>query len=250
MDKTKELVQVLKRLNSGESIDQVKQDAQELLASIDATELSIAEQQLIENGMKPEDLRGLCSIHMSMLEGELDRMKSSVEPGHPVHTFIAEHDVLLGLLQELERLNHRIQQEEVIDPHSDEIQSLVRVATGLVDAEKHHAREEDALFPAMEQAGVNGPPTVMRLEHNDLRPRKKQLLELAEKAASLEPDYFKTQLDTLAKHIVFNLRDHIFKENHILYPTALEVLSDDSVWKDIKAKCDKIGYCPFSPKSA
>lgn len=249
MNKTEQLVQVLKRLNAGEPIDEVKKDAQELLASIDATELSIAEQQLIDNGMKPEDLRGLCTIHMEMLEGELDRMKASVKPGHPIHTFIAEHDVLLQLLQELERLNQKIQQWDEIDPDSDTIHSLIKVATGLVEAEKHHAREE-ALFPVMEKTGVHGPPTVMRLEHDDLRPRKKQLLELAKNADSVDTDYFKTQLDTLAKYIIFNLRDHIFKENHILYPTALEVLNSETIWDDIKAKCDEIGYCAFSPESA
>ena len=83
MDKMEQLVQVLKRLNSGEPVAQVKADAQELLANIDPTELSIAEQQLIENGMAPEDLRGLCTIHIEMLSDELAQLKASVDPGHP-----------------------------------------------------------------------------------------------------------------------------------------------------------------------
>ena len=44
------------------------------------------------------------------------------------------------------------------------------------------------------------------------------------------------------------LRDHIFKENNILYPTALEVIKENSVWKKMKDDCDKIGYCCFTPE--
>ena len=229
---------------------QVKADAQELLANIDPTELSIAEQQLIENGMAPEDLRGLCTIHIEMLSDELAQLKASVDPGHPLHTFIAEHDALLDFLQELDKLNYELQQEAEIDPDSQLITDLQRVADGLVNAEKHHSREEDALFPVMEAAGINGPPTVMRLEHDDLRPRKQELLQLARNCRSLSTAEFKTKLDELAKYIVFNLRDHIFKENHILYPTALDAIKGDEAWVKIKKNCDKIGYCTFSPDSA
>ena len=90
----------------------------------------------------------------------------------------------------------------------------------------------------------------MRLEHDDLRPRKQELLQLARNCRSLSTAEFKTKLDELAKYIVFNLRDHIFKENHILYPTALDAIKGDEAWVKIKKNCDKIGYCTFSPDSA
>jgi DUF438 domain-containing protein len=45
------------------------------------------------------------------------------------------------------------------------------------------------------------------------------------------------------------LRDHIFKENNVLYPAALEVIEDESVWTRLKQECDKIGYCCFKPLS-
>ncbi len=41
------------------------------------------------------------------------------------------------------------------------------------------------------------------------------------------------------------LREHIKKENSILYPLALEIISP-SEWIDIKDKCDRIGYCYLS----
>ena len=72
MSKIEKLVGLLQRLNSGEKIEDVQKDAEDFLNQISATDLSIAEQQLIDNGMDAEDLRGLCVIHMQMLEGEVE----------------------------------------------------------------------------------------------------------------------------------------------------------------------------------
>ena len=39
------------------------------------------------------------------------------------------------------------------------------------------------------------------------------------------------------------LRQHICKENQILYPMALRKITEDTEWDDMKIKCYKIGYC-------
>ncbi|MDD4263058.1 MAG: DUF438 domain-containing protein, partial [Firmicutes bacterium] len=84
MSKIEKLVGLLKRLNSGEKIEEVEKDAENFLSQINATDLSIAEQQLMDNGMEAEDLRGLCVIHMQMLDGEVEKMTAELEEGHPV----------------------------------------------------------------------------------------------------------------------------------------------------------------------
>jgi len=43
------------------------------------------------------------------------------------------------------------------------------------------------------------------------------------------------------------LRQHIHKENHILYPMAIRTITEDSEWDKMKIKCDEIGYCCFCP---
>ena len=59
--------------------------------------------------MKPQDLRHLCDIHMEVLKDELDKIKTKIEPGHVVHTLIAEHDKILEFLTQLEEINTNIQ---------------------------------------------------------------------------------------------------------------------------------------------
>jgi len=72
-------------------------------------------------------------------------------------------------------------------------------------------------------------------------------IEIQEKVAEMDFAEFKEKLDEAAKYIVFHLRDHIFKENYILYPTAMESISEKEIWKKMKDDCDKIGYCTFTP---
>ena len=51
----------------------------------------------------------------------------------------------------------------------------------------------------------------------------------------------------IVKFLIPSLREHIFKENNILYPTALEAIDDAQVWVQLKRDCDRVGYCCFRP---
>jgi len=249
ISKDGKIIGLLKRLNEGENIANVKKEAQEFLASIKPEELSFAEQKLLEAGLSPEDLRNLCSVHMEMLRDELGSTKLNLEPGHVIHTMMSEHDVILRLLDELGKVNQTIQKMESCISESEEFEKLIHIAEHLVEAEPHHKREEEVLFPELEKRGVFGPPRIMRVEHEDLRRCKRELKELAETVDRMDFHPFKTELSTVTEFIVPLLRDHIFKENNILYPTALQVVQGDDVWVEMKLKCDKIGYCCFTPQA-
>ena len=59
---------------------------------------------------------------------------------------------------------------------------------------------------------------------------------------------FKNRVSSAIKILIMTLRDHIFKENNILYPTSVEVIKEKSEWEEIKKGCDNVGYCKFTPK--
>lgn len=244
--KIDQLTDLLKRLNSGEDPERVKQDAREFLATIDPQDLAFAEQQLLEAGLAPEDLRNLCAAHIEALGDTVNRMKESLPSGHVIHTMMQEHDKILGFLDELEVLNQTIQKQE--SPASVDFKRLEHIASHLVGAEPHHQREEQVLFPELEKRGLFGPPSVMRMEHEDLRQRKEALKELAVNGEQMNFKEFKKKLDAVAKFLILTLRDHIFKENNILYPAALQVIPQAEVWQQMKQECDRIGYCCFTPE--
>ncbi|MFW9888938.1 MAG: DUF438 domain-containing protein [Candidatus Thorarchaeota archaeon] len=242
-----QLANILKRLNEGEDPSSVKEETREFLASVSPEELSYAEQKLIEAGLPPEDLRHLCSAHMDMLGDDLEKMRMELEPGHVVHTMVCEHDKILSFLDQLEGLNMKVQSSDSLKKSSEEYKKLVHIAEHLLDAESHHLREEEVLFQEIESRGVTGPPRIMRMEHDDMRHRKHELKTLTEVVDEMDFTSFKSRLDTVSKMIILTLRDHIFKENNILYPTALSVIQDDEIWRKMKIRCDEIGYCCFTP---
>ncbi|KFX56200.1 DUF438 domain-containing protein [Clostridium botulinum] len=246
--KIEKLTEVLQKLNQVCLTETLRKEALDIVSNINPMELSIAEQNLIEEGMNPQDLRHLCDIHMEVLRGELDKIKTKLEPDHVLYTLISEHDKILEFLTELEEINFKIQKLKSYNSGSEEFEALKTVVNNILDAENHHQREEKVLFVEMEDRKITGPTRIMRMEHDDLRAKKKFLKQTAEEVYQLEFNEFKEKVDDTAKYIVFNLRDHIFKENYILYPTAIETIKEKEIWKDMKKRCDEIGYCGFTPK--
>ena len=248
MDKTDKLVELLERLNSCENPQSVKEEAQEFLSTLKADDLSFAEQKLLQAGLAPEDLRHLCSIHMEMLKDEVTKMTANLETGHVITTFVTEHEIILSFLDELEVLNIELQKQNSYDENSDLYSKIANKAQDLLDAEPHHQREEQVLFPVVEAKGVNGPTKVMVMEHEDLRRYKKDVRDLANDVINMDFTEFKNRVSSAIKILIMTLRDHIFKENNILYPTSVEVIKEKSEWEEIKKGCDAVGYCKFTPK--
>lgn len=173
--------------------------------------------------------------------------KENLKKGHVVHTLTQEHAEILKFLDSLDETNGVIQKAKSLNAAGKDLEFLKHIAHHLVGAEFHHKREEEVLFPEIEKRGISGPTNVMRQEHNELRKRKKEILELAESADKNNFEEFKEKLSQKTDFVVSVLRDHIYKEDNILYPMALEAIEDEATWRKMKLACDKIGYCCFTP---
>ncbi len=243
-----EMADTLLRINNGQIS---KEESAKALASISEVDLSLAEQRLLERGVSPAELQGLCKVHLEVLDRQAQNLLDVTEPGHPIHTLVSEHRMILGFLDSLEEAADVIDRNATWASGGETLQEALEtvrdVAYHLVETEKHHAREENALFPALEERGITGPTRIMRLEHADMRPHKQRLHGLAQSASAETFAETKDEMVEHARYIVGNLREHIMKENSILYPAAIEAISFDAVWDDIKRKCDEIGYCCFTP---
>ncbi len=244
MEGKERLVGILERLNSGEDPEDVKMEASEFLASIGPKELAEAEQALIDGGMRKEDIQRLCPLHMDVLSKGPD-LRKRLEPGHVIHTMTSEHEMILGFLDTLESIAMKSREGPL---GGKELGKLLHVAEHLVGAESHHEREEKVLFPKLEALGISGPPHIMRMEHDEMRGKKKELLGISRKAVAGEmgQEELNERLGEVAGHIVVQLRDHIFKEDNILYPAALESM-EGSEWEGMRKECDRLGYCCFTP---
>ncbi len=246
MSKMEQLVALVQRLDSGEDPAGVEREAQQLLASMDPSELSRTEQELIRAGLPAEALGRLCPVHMRMLQGQGEQLRAELPAGHVLHTMVAEHDAILEFLDRLRQTNEAIQKMDAYDGTRPEFAALGELAEHLLGAEAHHQREEQVLFPAIEARGVSGPPQVMRMEHEQMRERKQELKTLADNVGNMDFAAFKERLGQAVEFLVPVLGDHIAKENNILYPAAKQVIGEQE-WDGLRQQCDQIGYCCFTP---
>lgn len=238
------LVDQLKAINEGRIS---KQEAKELFNQITPMEISLAEQRLLKEGLDPQELREYCDLHLKAMKTQKEELFNSLPKGNPIKIAKLEHDEILKFLEKLETIAQSLQ---VGKPAENYPQDLKHIADHLVEAEKHHKREEEVLFPRLERKGIDGPPRIMREDHEMMRPRKVRLKELADQIVNdpTQEGVIRKEIIQLSFQLVKDLRDHIFKENNILYPTFIQNVRYDEEWKEIRKSFDQIGYCCFTPE--
>jgi len=138
-----------------------------------------------------------------------------------------EHKIIL---ERLDRLEAAVRGTQI---DKQEVESFLHF--GETFAEPHHEKEEKVLFPALEKKGVpneGGPIGCMLSEHMAKREYVKNL-----KTALEGNNQDNVRKNAMA--IVALLRDHISKEDNILYPMAKQVLNSDEL-KDLAEQCDNL----------
>ncbi len=247
-EKKQQFKDLLHELKQGEVSDATKDKARQLLQAVDATTLGVMEQELIREGIPHEEIRkSLCDIHLEVMRDSLVAKRIEVAAPHPVHTFMAEHEIILSYLNALGEVVEVIREVEDYEGMMEDQERLKDISHHLVEAEKHHQREEEVLFPRMEQHDIIEPPEIMKLDHVEFRKRKKELYEVTHNPQDYEFQAYKQKVIELGSYLTEQLESHIFKEDNILYQIALQVLSPEE-WAEVKVGCDEIGYCCFTPQ--
>ncbi len=240
------LKELLSKLHAGVDTAQVKQQAAALLRGMDAGKLALLEQELIEEGMGRDEMRRLCDVHLEVMREGLDQGKLEAEPGHPIHTLMEEHKLIKQYLQDLQAFVEDLKATSSGEPAAADWGKARDIAHHLLEAEKHHQREEQVIFPALEQRGVTEPPQIMVQEHEELRARKRALDTLAQHPERHSSTELLQQLEEIGGYLVKELTNHIYKEDNIIYQIALQEV-EPGEWAELKRMCDEIGYCCFTP---
>ncbi|OGO35728.1 MAG: hypothetical protein A2147_06585 [Chloroflexi bacterium RBG_16_57_8] len=235
-------------LRGDEASPELKEKARALLQDVDAKTLGVMEQELLNEGVSHDEIRkSLCDIHLEVMKDSLVAKRIDVSAPHPIHTFMAEHEVIVSTLERLGRLVGKIETAGSVEELGADLKELVDVAHHLVEAESHHQREEEALFPELEKQGITEPPQIMKMDHVEFRKHKRSLYQLALHPEEYDFGQFKSRVVELGQFLTKELNSHIFKEDNILYQIALQTLSEED-WVKVKRLCDQVGYCCFTPQ--
>ena len=240
------LKEVIRQLHAGASPQEVKERFKQVLEGVSPLEIAKIEQELISEGLPREEIQRLCDVHMAVFREQLERQKLDVPLGHPVNILMEEHKAMLQIAGKLGDVVNKLQQISDVNRVGDEIRLLEHIAEDFRDSEKHYLREENVLFPILERHGITEPPAIMWTEHNQIREKRKQLNSLLENYGAMNFSDFKKQLSEVAKALNGLLSSHFFKENNILFPTALKVVTSQE-WSDMHKEFNEIGYCCFTP---
>lgn len=147
-----------------------------------------------------------------------------------------EHQAVLLALEILEKICQKLEAGDKVDPkHQKEILEFIKT---FVD-KCHHGKEEDLLFPALEEVGIlkeQGPIGVMLIEHNMGR---EFVRGMSENISSSE------KFIENARGYIKLLKQHIEKENNILYQMAdthLSKAKDDELLQEFdRLELERIG---------
>lgn len=145
-----------------------------------------------------------------------------------IEILLDEHRLISRMVNVLTILHKRLESEDQVD---------VKVLTDVVDffrmfADKnHHAKEEDALFPALERRAVNPEGCTiqsLKSEHEQARILTMTLTDSIGEYKAGGPTA-KNKIYTAIGKSIELYNDHIWRENILLFPKAEEALQESDL---------------------
>ncbi len=136
-----------------------------------------------------------------------------------------EHDAILRMLDVTEELARRLERGERVA--AEMLTDLLEFFRVFADR-CHHAKEEDFLFPSLENRGMpypGGPTEVMRAEHERARALIREMQEAAEDYSQNVPGAGGRWSEAARAYAIL-LHAHIDKENNVLFEMADLLLSE------------------------
>ena len=163
----------------------------------------------------------------------------------PIQDLIAEHEAVKLTLRILDKICSNIEQTQKIS-NPEHLNQLIEFFSVFVD-QCHHGKEEELLFPALEASGVpreKGPIGVMLAEHQQGR----DYIQKMKEAISQYDEGHQEAAAKLVKNArgyITLLRQHIDKENNVLFPIGDNRLSEkkkEELWEGFETiERQKIG---------
>lgn len=244
-ERQKMLKEIIMELHAGTDVSEVKAKFEEAVGDVTVAEISQLEQALMEEeGLPVSEVQRLCSVHAEVFKGSIEEIhrsdKPEDEPGHPVHTWKMENKEI-DLLVNFKIALHRDRFEK--DDSDENRYKLIEDLNLLWDIDKHYSRKENLLFPYLERYGIYGPTKVMWGVDDGIR----LAIKNAKEALTIDTGN-KTEVLALLDHVIKEVNEMIFKEEEILFPMALETLTEDERVQ-IAAESEEIGFCLTAPQA-
>ncbi|MGE5853059.1 MAG: hemerythrin domain-containing protein [Deltaproteobacteria bacterium] len=148
----------------------------------------------------------------------------------PTEILSDEHRVIERVLDALQRLT-----AVPVNPSLEQWRKALDFFRHFAD-QCHHFKEEKVLFPALEEHGIpreGGPIGMMLAEHEEGRGHVRSMIDAVEQVAKGNGAASTTLLDHARAYVTL-LREHIQKEDDILFRMADEVIPEEEQRRILK----------------
>lgn len=222
----------LKVFNKEMTPDEARKLVNETFDSVTAEEFAFGEQHLYKSGITDEIMADGMDDILDVFKDVLVVDNLNLPKGHPLQTYTDEAVALEQLLREMEqKLSAKFIKNEWLD-----------IYTKLSQINVHFSRKQHQLYSALEHKGFDRPSRIMWTFDDRVRDAIKSALEL------LKADRDKEFVDAQPQ-VIHLVRDILKKEREVLYPSSLELISDEE-FVEMRKGDDEIGYCLIENPSA
>lgn len=214
------------------SHSQAKKKINDSFDKITVQEFALTEQHIgryeIDDFVLTERIEEVISI----VEDVLVTNSLDLNEGHPIDTYLKEVEAIRSVLGEIEDMKN----EKFIKNRWLEIYDK------LSEIKTHFARKQNQLYPAFERKGFDKPTKIMWSLDDDVESKIKTAVNYLNNDE--DEKFLKLQ-----DGVIDIVEDIMQKEEDILYPTAMDMISD-AEFEEMRRGDDEIGYALIdNPKS-
>ncbi len=232
---------LIKEIHQGMPINLAKERFIKDFKEISTDEIVALEQSLVDEGMSVEEIQSLCDVHAAVFNTNISDLHKPREiteiPGHPAKVFLDENIEISKLIEE--------EIEKYLDKTDQNSFLMLRIGIDrLSNIKNHYARKEYLFFPTLEKKGITSIPKVMWGVDDEIRADVKKVINLLN-----NKDAPREKSEKHIKDLLVRIKDMIIKENNILLPKLVDIMSFYD-WILADQGSQDIGYFLSKPKES
>ena len=225
-DKLRRMLEIKRQYDNGLlPLEEARTRMKIEVSTITAAEFAAAEQLLKDEDpdeCRNEDVRGMLEV----FEGLMDTDEVELPEGHTIDTYRREN----------RRMKELLQQGDALAQKPFILNQWLELMEQILPYKVHFSRKQNQLYSALEREGFDRPTTTMWVYDDYIRDEMNKAWELLQS----EPVDRAAFLDTY-REMAVDLRDLMEKEEMILYPTSLKLISADKM-EQLKSGDREIGF--------
>ncbi|MBS7605156.1 MAG: DUF438 domain-containing protein [Candidatus Bathyarchaeia archaeon] len=239
-EKIETLKNILKELHKGSSIEELKRKFKDALEGISPSDIPLAEQELLEEGIPISEILRLCDLHIELLRDLLCPAElKSIPKGHPLELLSRENERIYKLAEALNIYAESLSKAEPNEAISY-LRAIIDVVSELRRFRLHYRKIQMLIFPYLERRGITAVPRVLWGKEDQAVLKIRELAILIERGLS-DPSSYAKSVAEKARELAKDLTDLIFREERILFP-SISVLFSEGEWAAIHEEAKRIGY--------